>query len=393
MSQNPKAINQAILSLATSLDLEEVLQNCLESLEQVIPFETSRIFLLSPNESHLVMAGLRKAGRWDEGVDISIPAGGGLLLEIRMQKAPVLISKPNSDARLKSWPIMYNTSQWLGLPLVVREDMIGLLALEKSSPGGFSKEDVSSARVFAGQAAIAIQNAQLFEQVRQGRERQRLLSRQLVEVQEAERRSIARELHDQIGQVLTGLKLVLEMSQRDSDQSRDENIEEALVLVDELMSQVRELSLSLRPAMLDDLGLLPALFWQFDRYTTQTQVQVDFQHRRVEGIRFDPEIETAAYRIVQEALTNVARHAGVTQVTVRLWADDHGLYLQVEDRGGGFDADSALATRLTGGLSGMQERANLLGGQLTIDSEPGERTILSASLPLGSFFERRRKKR
>ena len=393
MQQNAEALNQAILSLATSLDLEEVLKNCLAALEQVIPFAAARVYLLSPDDSRLALAGHRKSSGWEEVADISIPAGGGLLLEIRQQRAPVLISEPTGDSRLRAWPVRDDARQWLGLPLVVREDLIGLLTLDNVNQEGYSNAQVAAGRVFAGQAAVAIQNAQLFEQVRLGRERQRLLSRQLVEVQEAERRSIARELHDQIGQVLTGLKLVLEMSQRDTDAARDENLDEALVLVDELMSQVRELSLSLRPAMLDDLGLLPALLWQFERYTAQTQVQVDFQHRRVEGVRFDPEIETAAYRIVQEALTNVARHAGVKQVTVRLWADDRGLYLQVEDQGRGFDPDSALAASLTGGLSGMRERANLLGGQLTIDSDPGERTILSASIPLGSYFERRRRKR
>jgi signal transduction histidine kinase len=386
-------LNQAILSLATSLDLEEVLKNSLEALDEVLPFEAARIFLLSDDESRLVMAGWRRSGRWEEGANIYLPSGNPLLAQIRQQAKHVLITDPAGDPRLNTWPLLPHTSQWLALPLEVREELIGLLVLERGDSLAYHELQTSLAQAFAGQAAIAIQNARLFEQVKAGRERLRLLSRQLVEVQEAERRSIARELHDQIGQVITGLKLVLEMSIREPPDKRNDDLREALALVDELMAEVRELSLTLRPAMLDDLGLLPALLWHFDRYTAQTHIEVDFKQRGVEGLRFDQEIETAAYRIIQEALTNIARHAGVDLVTVRLWADDRGLYLQIEDRGSGFDPAAALNASGTSGLSGMRERAELLGGELLIDSQPGEGTILSASLPFASYFERRRKER
>jgi len=99
--------------------------------------------------------------------------------------------------------------------------------------------------------------------------------------------------------------------------------------------------------------------------------------------RFQPEIETAVYRIVQEALTNVARHAGVSKVTVRLWADEEALNVQIEDQGAGFDREAALATGTSSGLSGMHERVALLGGRLTIETAPGTGTRLTAELPLG----------
>jgi signal transduction histidine kinase len=155
------------------------------------------------------------------------------------------------------------------------------------------------------------------------------------------------------------------------------------------MDRVRQMSLDLRPAMLDDLGLLPALVWHFERYTTLTNVHVDFKHRGIDGQRFAPELETAAYRIAQEALTNVARHAGVDEVTVRVWADADTLGLQVEDRGTGFNPESVLAAETTSGLSGMYERAVLLGGRLDIESTPGAGACLTAEFPLAGRLERR----
>ncbi len=230
----------------------------------------------------------------------------------------------------------------------------------------------------------------LLEQVHAGRERLQALSRQLVAVQEVERRHLARELHDEIGQMLTGIKLTLEMSTRVPVDAVKTTLVEAQVQLNDLMARVRKLSLDLRPAMLDDLGLVPALLWHFERYTAQTHVRVAFQHSGLEG-RFAPEIETAAYRIVQEALTNVARHAGVNEVAVRLWSDQRILGVEIQDRGTGFDPEATLAASTTGGLTGMHERVALLGGHLTVEAAPRAGTRLTAELPLTARIEKRKR--
>jgi signal transduction histidine kinase len=268
------------------------------------------------------------------------------------------------------------------LPLCHGEQVLGALNVYSTEPAYFTDERVQVLQSFANQAAMALQNARLFEQVRAGRERLQTLSHQLIEVQEAERRHIARELHDEVGQALTGLKLLLDMSTRLPADEIAAGLGEAQALVNELMALVRDLSLDLRPAMLDDLGLLPTLLWHFDRYTAQTSVRVTFKHTGLGRRRLVPEVETSAYRIVQEALTNVARHAGVSEVTVRLWADQDALNAQIEDRGTGFDPEAALAAGGTTGLSGMRERAVLLGGQLTVESVPAAGTCVTARLPL-----------
>jgi PAS domain S-box-containing protein len=215
----------------------------------------------------------------------------------------------------------------------------------------------------------------------ESRERLRALAAYLQSVREEERTRIARELHDEIGQALTGIKLSLVTSMRGQAEHVKCGVAEVLALSNDLIGKVRDLSLDLRPAMLDDLGLLAALRWHFDRYTAQTDIKVDFGQNGLEGRRFDRELETAAYRIVQEALTNVARHAKVSVVEVFVSADESSLRLRIKDRGAGFEPDS-LSFNASVGLSGMRERANRLGGWLKVESVPATGTLLSAELPL-----------
>ena len=148
----------------------------------------------------------------------------------------------------------------------------------------------------------------------------------------------------------------------------------------ELMTRVRELSLSLRPPVLDDMGLLAGLVALFDRYRAQTHIDVVFNHHGLEG-RLPMEIETAAFRIVQAALTNVARHANADKVMVRIRVMPDTLLGLVADDGCGFDAPAAMQ-QATGGLSGMKERAALLGGWLWVESSPGKGTRIMMALPL-----------
>jgi len=210
------------------------------------------------------------------------------------------------------------------------------------------------------------------DQLRENHERLESLSRRLVDVQEAERRALARELHDEVGQILASLRLRL-------IGGTSQAAAEVQTTLAELLDRVRGLSMNLRPPTLDDLGLLPTLLWHFERYRAETGVRVEFRPRGPVG-RFAPEVETAAFRIVQEALTNVARHARVTEVEVSLEARADGLELRVEDRGTGFELASARPGG-SGGLAGMQERARLLGGRVRIESAPGQGTRLVAELP------------
>ncbi len=240
-------------------------------------------------------------------------------------------------------------------------------------------------RVRERTAELSRANLLLVEQIAERRRAEaelRSLSHRLVEVQELERRSIARELHDEIGQILTGLKLALEMTSRLPAEAAAGKLTQARELTNELMRRVRDLSLDLRPAMLDDLGLLHALLWHFERYAAQTGIRVVFRHAGIDAERLPSKLETTAYRIIQEALTNVARHAGVTEATVLVSADIESLTVKVEDRGRGFETDPRREATASSGLAGMRERAQLLGGTLEILSAPGAGTMLTAAFPL-----------
>ena len=217
--------------------------------------------------------------------------------------------------------------------------------------------------------------------LRANAERMEELSRRLVQVQETERRAIARELHDEVGQTLTALNIRLDLASRAGAEEQALQLAETQRLVDELTEQVRRMSLDLRPPMLDDLGLLPTLLWYFDRVAQQYGLQIAFERHGIER-RFAASIETAIFRIVQEALTNVARHAQVQTASVRLWADSATISAQIEDKGQGFDHGAVLSGSHTNGLRGMRERALLLGGKLVIEAQPDGGVCITALLPL-----------
>lgn len=209
----------------------------------------------------------------------------------------------------------------------------------------------------------------------------RAMSLRLVEVQEEERRAVARELHDEAGQILTGLKMAIDQALRDAPATMHTRLNDAVELSNQLVGLVRNLSLKLRPQMLDDLGLLVALEWHFKRYTKQTGIAVDFRRTALPQ-RLPSRLESAIFRIAQEALTNVARHARVNTVIVRLWQDTERVGLQVADEGAGLDVEKALAAHNSTGLSSMKERAELLGGEFTLESKPGQGARLTVELPL-----------
>jgi signal transduction histidine kinase len=202
------------------------------------------------------------------------------------------------------------------------------------------------------------------------------LSTRLVQLQEEERQSLARELHDEVGQLLTGLRLMIE---RESDCSAGQRRREMLKIVKELINRVRDLSMNLRPPMLDDLGLLPTLLWQIERFENQTGMTVDFRHANIDR-RFAPETELTAFRIIQEGLTNVARHADVRHAKIVVWANLKSVQVNLEDEGSGFDVKAVLGEH-SSGLSGMAERSRLLGGRFGIDSAPNRGTRISVELP------------
>lgn len=209
------------------------------------------------------------------------------------------------------------------------------------------------------------------------------LSRRLIEVQELERRHLARELHDEIGQVLTAVSINLKSLRFGMDLGQPTELDDSIEQVDNAIQQVRNLSLDLRPSMLDDLGLEPAVRWLAGRMIQRTGLEIRLECE-FPGPRPAPAVETGCFRVVQESLTNIARHARASHVRIELKRRDDGILVRIADNGSGFDAGDVFSRRSeepTAGLLGMRERVQLLGGELTIDSAWGSGTTVTARIP------------
>lgn len=215
----------------------------------------------------------------------------------------------------------------------------------------------------------------LYQQVVSVQKELQHLSHKLIVAQENERHTLSHELHDEIGQALTAVKIDLQRISRMPRNKIDFN--RSIEIVDHAIQQVRRISLNLRPALLDDLGLIPAVRWlldQYDQYGVDIFLDIDLPNTR-----FHPDIEIACYRIIQEAITNTIRHAKANRIEVDLHWVNGWLELRISDDGIGFDVKRALQRARAGdsiGLIGMQERANLVGGRLDIHSSPGKGSII-----------------
>jgi PAS domain S-box-containing protein len=244
-------------------------------------------------------------------------------------------------------------------------------------------------RLFGSQIDISGLKQQQAE-LTQASTRLRQLSRRLLEVQETERRHLARELHDEIGQMLTAAKIHLQSATLESSPTRAAApLQESVRLLDRLLAQVRSLSLDLRPPLLDDLGLGPALHWLIQQHESRASTpQVRLESGTLPG-RFDPTLETACFRIAQEAFTNALRHARARRIVITIGPAGDRLRLTVTDDGAGFDPDLARSRAERGaslGLLGMHERTALAGGNLTLHSQPGQGTRVEADFPLPYFI-------
>jgi two-component system sensor histidine kinase UhpB len=220
------------------------------------------------------------------------------------------------------------------------------------------------------------------------RERVRMLSRQVLAAQEEERQRIARELHDETAQSLTSLLIGLRVVEKSTTpQELASRVAELRGQTGRTLEEVRKMALDLRPSTLDDLGLVAALQWYTDDLARRTQIDVDFEACGLET-RLPDDVEVVVYRIVQEALTNVVKHANATRVQVSVARGNGIVSASVVDNGCGFNLESIRRARERGlGLFGMQERVGLVGGSFRITTQPGQGTRVAISIPLQQFAE------
>jgi signal transduction histidine kinase len=366
-----ESLNEIGNALASELELEPLLALVARRLQELV---SARLVLIAlPDGQSLRVAAAE--GESSYGV-------AGMELELDGSKAGRVLERGRSeriDSVLEDPEIDQQAARRLGVhsalfvPLIVRGRTIGVVIAhdKQGATPSFSEDDLRLAESLADRAAIAVD---LSEQVN------RDAVRRVVEAQELERARLARELHDETGQALTSILLGLKPLEQTagSDEARA-SVASVRALVVSTLQDVRRLAVELRPTALDDFGLVPAVERLTDTFRDQSGLQVDLEAQLGEG-RLPNEAETTLYRVIQEALTNIVKHANAGRVSILLQRKSGGVVAVVEDDGVGFDPAATRADAL--GLAGMRERVALVGGRLQVESASGAGTTLVAEVPV-----------
>jgi signal transduction histidine kinase len=286
------------------------------------------------------------------------------------------------------------TYRSLGVPLLTKGQVFGGLALSSvREEEPFGEPELSLLAAFAGQIATSLENTQLYEVVQDRETQLEELVRQLVNAQERERGRIARELHDETGQKLTALAMGLaavDASLAGEPVRAQDLVRNLRDVADQSITELRNIMADLRPAQLDDLGLVPALRWYVGQYTGRhPELNVTLSADRMPK-RLPPGLETVLFRAAQEALTNIARHAHASEVNIGLSRDAGAVRLIVTDNGVGFDVNAPPKYERGSGLGlvGLRERVALVGGMCSVESEPDRGTRVIIDLPVKEGGER-----
>jgi PAS domain S-box-containing protein len=378
-----RAIGQAIraarapdIAARTALRYIRRLAPCEQAVALAFDLDTAEAVLLAAFPAGVV--GARR------------PLGANDIADVLRRGRPYMVGDINTFAQLPPSALSFMPAGMRSLiraPLIVGGQMIGSIDVAASAPNAFQERHVASICEVADQLAIAFQHNHLLDQVRANSARLRALSHQILEIQENERRHIARELHDEIGQSLTAVKINLETILRLPNTTTVEpHVVESIAIVERVLQQVRAISLDLRPSMLDDLGLESALRWYLGRQVERAGLTLEFTADLL-NVQLPPEVGTACFRVVQEALTNIVRHARARHVCLELRQRGSTLRLNISDDGIGFDPHEAQARAAHGaslGLVGMHERVLLAGGELIVEAAHGRGTTIRAHFPISS---------
>jgi PAS domain S-box-containing protein len=379
-------IDRAILAAQSS---HEIAQVALRDIRQLlVPCQRASVWLFDLEAGEAQQIAVSVEGETRLGAGDRIPLDDlGDITHLRQGRYQIVdeLGAMARRSRLDEQLLAEGLHSSISAPLLFQDKLIGSLYLGANTPGAFSAEQAEIVRRVADPLAIAIQNARLFDEVLAGREQLQGLSQRLIEAQETERRRVSRDLHDEAGQSLTALKISLELMQADlraDSEKSHQSLQEAVTLANQTLEQIRLLAQDLRPPELDVVGLNPTLEDYCHDFAEHARLPIDYAGTEL------PELADAVticfYRVLQEALTNVAKHAHASHVWVALRCDADTLSLSVEDDGQGFDipTEVSVSRQPRGiGLVGMRERLELLRGKLEIKSRPGQGTRLVAYAP------------
>lgn len=372
-------------TLSQNLDLNWVMETMLAYLKRLVEFNCGLVVLRDSDGNITTYSLCEDHCDYDPGSIQNLlqtpGSAGGHLSRLVAKPESVLLE----DVTLEDdwFPIqgLAEARSWVSVPMIAEGTNIGTCILHADTPGRFSQRDLEWIEAVISQSAISLQNAMLYEQVSQARSQLQFLSRRLVSIQEHERSVVSRELHDEAGQALTTLMLGLGRLEKHTAESPalKAELEELKSIVKGVMEELHRLAMDLRPSALDHVGIEAALQQYLQGVSRRSGLLVQFESLEITG-RLPLEMETNLFRIVQESLNNVIRHAHATRVDVLLQCSHDQLVLLIEDDGRGFDSNNLLSEDHLG-LFGIQERVEMLNGKLIIESSPGKGTTLRVEVP------------
>jgi len=377
--QRERRLSEVAEGITSELELDKVLSKVVQIAEDLVDADAGVIALLDEAQDMIHYPYLHKLP--EELLQVTVPKGEGLAGQVIVSGEPAVIEDyPAHPARVEAF-VQGGVKSLLGVPIITGGRVFGGLAVATlRDKRSFSDRDVTVLSAVARQAAVAIENARLYESMRS-------YTKQILTAQEEERKRMARELHDDTVQVLVALSRQLDALLSVEDQTPAQlrsRLEELRRLTAEVSRDVRRFSQDLRPSTLDDLGLLPTLEALSSRLSEEGAIEARLEilgHRR----RLTPETELVLFRIAQEALNNVRKHSGATEVLTTVEFTNGVVRISVTDNGQGFvvpDRSDLLVESGKLGLTGMLERAHLAGGTLTVRSRPGEGTTVVAEIPV-----------
>jgi PAS domain S-box-containing protein len=373
-------------SFTSRLDKSDVVKGILAAAIALFPTGAMRLHEWLEEQGELVLLGAE--GTHEEFLPLyrSDNGGGGLSRCAMAAGGPIISEDMPSDPRVRNreWVLAEGIRSGLVVPLLLNGKPYGVLAIHCRERHHFSPDEIMVFQGLADHAVIAIENARLFDRANAARQQLFHLSRQLVSVQEEERHRLSRELHDEAGQSLAALRIALGLVKDQLPAGRKalhKDMDEAIHLVESTADQLRLLAQDLRPPALDTLGLDSAIEGFCRAFAARTRIEIAYAG--APGVEVPDPFGIHLYRCVQEALTNIVKHASASRVRVALGVEGESLTLRVEDDGAGFDArasaDPAAGTGI--GLAGMRERIELLRGRLEVNSRLGDGTRLVITIP------------
>ena len=375
------ALYRAAVALGQTRDASEVVRVAITETQRAAHLEAVALYVLDADREVLVLkdaAGMSVEFRELSG-RVPVRDVGPVTQAI---EGPAIITIPvaaQPDAELPAAFVTHGFRYVTVAPVTGRHDTLGVLFLASRDRQPLSREESALVQAIGGLVGVALENAALRERLMAHQDRLRALADGILRARETEARRIAHELHDEAGQILAGLHIMLDTLLRDVPAQPDA-LRRLHAELDRVETQLRRLSHELRPTMLDDLGLAAALEWLGQGVTDRTGVLVAVE---APEDRLPPDIETALYRIVQEALTNAVRHGRPRRIDVEIHDEGAQVRAVIRDDGQGFDIRAAWARRGDRGLGliGMRERAETLGGTIEIRSTPGQGTEVSVHIP------------